>query len=145
MAITKTVSNRFKLELGKAAIDFSSDVFKAVLMEDGFVFDKDAHGELADVNGAPSEIISATGGYEEKTLVVDTAWNQDDTNDLAFIDWENVTWTASGANFDDFDGILVYDSSHADDVIVGYIDLGQTITLVDGNSFQAQNMGFETT
>lgn len=141
MAITKTVSNRIKFEKGKGTIDFSADVFKAALMADGFTYDKDSHGQLSQVS---ANIITSAGGYEAKTLVVDTAWNQDNTNDLACIDWENVTWTAASANFDDFDGILVYDDSHVDKVVIGYIDLGQTITLVDGNSFQAQNMGFET-
>ena len=140
MAITKTVSNRFKLELGKAAINFDSDVFKAIIMADGFTFNPDTHGKLAAV---VASTITAAGGYTEKTLVVDTAWNQDDANDVAFIDWENVTWTASGADFDDFSGIIVYDNSHVDNVVIGCIDLGQVISVIDGNSFQLQNIGFE--
>jgi hypothetical protein len=141
MAITKTVSNRFKLEIGKAAINFTSDVFKAVIMAEGFVYNKATHGTLAAV---AASIISGAGGYGAKTLVVKTAWNQDNVNNVAFVDWENVTWTASGAAFDDFIGVIVYDDTHADDVVVGYIDPGQIITLSDNNSFQLQNVGFET-
>jgi hypothetical protein len=140
MAITKTISNRFKLELGKATINFTSDVFKAIIMADGFTFNPDTHGTLAAV---VASVITSAGGYTEKTLAVDTAWNQDNTNDIAFVDWENVTWTASGGNFDDFIGVIVYDDSHADDVVVGCIDLGQIISVIDGNSFQLQNIGFE--
>jgi hypothetical protein len=140
MAITKTVSNRFKLEIGKAAINFTSDAFKAVVMASGFTFNPDTHGTLAAVLAS---IITAAGGYTEKALVVSAAWNQDDVNDIAFIDWANVTWTASGASFDNFTGVIVYDDAHVEKVVVGCIDLGQIITLTDGNSFQLQNIGFE--
>jgi hypothetical protein len=140
MAITKTVSNRFKLELGKAAINFTSDAFKAAIMSEGFVFNPDTHGTLAAIS---ANIISANGGYAAQTLSVLTAWNQDDVNDLAFVDWSNVTWTASGASFDIFNGVIIYNDTHVDKVVVGCINLGQTITLTDGNSFQLRNIGFE--
>lgn len=141
MAVTKTVSNEFKLELGKAAINFTSDVFKAKLMAPAFTFDKDAHGTVGDL---PANEITAAGSYAELTLTVDTAWNQDNVNDKAYIDWADATWTASGAAFDDFASVIVYDATHASDVIVGCIDLGETVSLTDGNTFELQNIGFET-
>jgi hypothetical protein len=141
MAITKIVSNKFKLELGKAAVNFLTDTFKAVLMLEGFVYNRDTHGTLASI---AASIISATGGYAAQTLSVIAAWNQDDVNDLAFVDWSNVTWTASAApGFDYFNGVIIYNDTHADKVVVGHIGLGQVVTLTDGNSFQLRNIGFE--
>jgi hypothetical protein len=140
MAITKTVSNRFKLELGIGAVSFVDDSFKVILMAPGFVFNKDSHGTLAAV--LASEITGA-GGYSEKTLVADVAWNQDNVNDLAYLDWSDVNWAASGGDCDNFSAAIVYDDTHADDIVVGCIDFGETIVLVDGSTFRLQDTGFE--
>ncbi len=140
MAITKILSNRFKLELGKGSVNFGSDAFKVMLMASGFTFDKDIDGTVGDV--LASEITNA-GGYSEKDLVTDVAWNQDDVNDLAFLDWEDVTWSAVGADFDDFGAAIIYDDTHADGVVVGCIDFGEIITLTDESSFRLQDTGFE--
>lgn len=140
MPVTKTVSNKLKLELGKGTVNFAGHAFKVVLMAEGFVFDKDAHGDLEDVE---DDIITDAGGYTEKSLVIDDAWNQDNVNDLAFLNWKNVTWSAVGGDFDDFDAAIVYDDDHADDLIVGCIDFGETISLVDESGFRLQDTGFE--
>lgn len=140
MAITRTVSNEFKFELGKGAIDFSSDTFKAMLMDTSFTYNQDTHGTVSDVS---SDEITSAGGYARETLVVDTAWSQNDTDNKGVIAWDDVTWTASGASFDDFLAVIIYDDTHASDVIVGCIALGQTLSVGDGNSFQLQNIGFE--
>jgi hypothetical protein len=140
MAITKTLSNRFKLELGKGSVNFGSDAFKVILMASGFIFDKDIHGTIAAV--IASEITNA-GGYSEKDLVTDVAWNQDDVNDLAFLDWADVTWSAVGADFDNFDAAIIYDNTHVDGLVVGCIDFGEITSLTNGSSFQLQDTGFE--
>ena len=140
MAITKTLSNRFKLELGKGAVNLSSDAFKVMLMASGFIFDRDLHGTLADVL---ADEITDAGGYLRKDLITDVAWNQDNVNDLAFLDWKDVTWFAAGTAFDNFSAAIVYDDTHADDLVVGCIDLGAIITLIDGSGFRLQDPGFE--
>lgn len=140
MAITRTVSNEFKFELGKGNIDFSSDTFKGMLMDSTFTFNQDTHGTVSDVS---ADEISSAGGYARATLVVGTAWNQDNTDNKGSIAWNDVTWTASGASFDNFVAVIIYDDTHASDVIVGCIALGQTLSVGDGNSFQLQNIGFE--
>lgn len=134
------VPNEFKFENGKAANNFSSHVYKIMLMADGFTFNKDTHGTVADVSA--SEITSA-GGYARITLTVDAAWAQDNTNDKGSIAWNNVTFTATGADFDDFSAAIVYNDTHASDLIVGCIDFEATIALANGNSFQMQALGFD--
>ena len=135
-----SLSNRFKYEQGLGTNDFSSDTYKIMLMAAGFSFDPDAHGTKADV--AASEI-SSNGGYTEQTLAVNSAWVQDNTNDKGALTWNNVTWTASGAAFDNFRAAIIYNDTHASDIIVGCIDFETDLSVPDGLTFQVQNLGFE--
>ena len=135
-----TVPNEFKFENGKGNNDFSSDTYKLILMSDSFTFNKDTHGTYSDVSASE---ISSSGGYAAQTLTVDSAWAQDNVNDKGTIAWNNVTFTASGGDFDDFGSAIVYNDSHGSDVIVGHIDFEQTISLANGNSFQMQSLGFD--
>lgn len=135
-----TVPNEFKYENGKGNNDFSTDTYKIMLMADTFTFDKDTDGTVSDVS---ADEISSTGSYARITLTVDSAWAQDNTNDKGSIAWNNVTFTASGGDFDDFGSAIIYNDSHASDLIVGHIDFEQTISLVSGNSFQMQSLGFD--
>lgn len=141
MAVTCTISNEFKYEKGLGAVLFNSHTFKVILMADGFVFNPDTHGTYSDVSA--SEITSAggytVGGY---ALSVDSAWAQNNTDNTAEIAWVDKTFTASGAAFDTFCAAIIYDDTHASDVIVGCIDLDQSIDIADGGSFQLQDMGY---
>jgi len=146
MAITLTVSNEFKLELGKGSVDFSSDTFKIILMGTGFVFDPDTDGQYQDVS---ADEITSAGGYTVggQTLTVDSAWAQDNTNDKAALTWADETFTASGAAFDTFcAGIIVKTTdatTDATDFIVGCIATGADIDVEDGKSFIFQDLGYD--
>jgi len=136
-----TVPNEFKFENGSGNNDFSSDTFKIMLMDDTFTFNKDTHGTVSDV---VANEISSNGGYARATLTVDTAWAQDNTNDKGTISWNDVTFTASGGDFDDFGSAIIYNDTHASDLIVGHIDFEMTVSLANGNSFQMQSLGFDS-
>ena len=139
---TVTVSNQFKYEKGLGNVDFSSDTFKIALMANGYTFDEDAHGVWADVSASE---ISTTGGYTAggEALTVESAWVQDDTDDQADISWSDHTFTASGAAFDAISGAIIYDDTHASDLIVGAIMFDSDISVSDGNSLQLQDLGFD--
>ena len=145
MAITLTVSNKFKYEMGIESVDLSSDTVKVILMESGFVYDKDADGTYANVS---ADEITSAGGYTVggEALTVDSAWAQDNTNDRAAITWVDKTFTASGAAFDTFCAailVLTVDATtDTTDVVIGCIEFGQDISVADGASFQLQDMGY---
>jgi hypothetical protein len=106
----------------------STDVFKAYLSNDAPVVGTDT------VKANVAEI-TAAGGYAEKTLT--TAWAE--TGAGAGI-WRlsmgaDQTWTASGAAFDAFQYVVVYDSTVAGSPLVGYWNYGSALTLNDGDSF----------
>lgn len=141
MAVTATLSNHFKAEKAKGSINFNSDSFKGALMTTTFAFDKDAHATWTDVSG---EEISATGNYAIVAVSVSGEVQEDDTNDRARVEFENVTFTASGDNFDPCGSFIMYDDTTADDTIVGCIDFGTDYTVSDGNSIQVQNLAFNS-
>jgi len=138
MAVTATVSNHFKFKLASGDIDFDSDVFKVILMNTTFSFDKDVHATLADVT---ANQLSTGNGYtqNDKTLTgVSVA--EDDTNDKAAVTWDNATWTASGGAIGPTGAYILYDDTTTDDTVVACIDFGTDYTINDGSSIQLQTI-----
>lgn len=139
MAITITLSNHWKYQLGKKLVDVSADTFKIILMNDSFAFDKDAHATLADVIASPSAELETGYGYtqQDKALSGGT-WAEDDTNDKGARTFDNVTWTASGGDIGPTGSAVIYDDTTSDDTVVGCIDFGTDYTIPNGSSFQIQ-------
>ena len=153
MAVTRTLSNKFKLELGKGSIDLSNataGAFRVILMNNTFTFDRNTHGAYEDIK---ADELAALNGYTklDKALVASAAWAQDNVNDKATISWENPTWTAASGSIGPTGAAVVvqYDAGGTatgdNSLIVGCIDFGEDITVTDGVSFQLQNMGFDLT
>jgi len=146
MAIVITIPNKFKTELGKGSVDFSSDTFKMILMGSGFVFDPDTDGTYADIS---ADEITSAGGYTVggTALTVDSAWAQDNANDKATIAWNNCTFTASGADYDTFcAGVIVHtidSTTDTTDLVVCCIAIGTDIDVTDGLSFIFQTLGYD--
>ncbi len=151
MAVTRVLSNGFKLELGKGSIDFSdatAGAFRVILMkaQAEFTFDRDTMGTYGDVSG---DELATLYGYTQldEALVIDSAWAQNNADNKAEISWNNVTWTADGGSIGPTSAaiILQYDAGNGgdDSLVVGCIDFGEDITVTDGISFQLQNIGFD--
>lgn len=153
MAIVSTTSNHWKYQLGKKAVDISADTFKIILMDTTFAFDKDTHATLADVISSPSAELATAYGYtqQNKELVVDSAWAENDTNDDGEVTFANVTWTASGGDIGPTGSAVVYDdttgvaSPFVSPTVVGCIDFGTDYTIPNGSSLQLQTIKFTLT
>lgn len=144
MAVTLTVANKLKYEMGIGTIDFSSATFKVALMATSFAFGAGTHGLWSDASG--SEITPGSGyAAGGETLTAATAWAQDNASDQAAISWSDVTWTASGGDIGPFGAAIIYNSSHASSVVVGCIDLGTDVTVSDGNDFTLKDLGYDYT
>jgi hypothetical protein len=124
--------NHIKYLLATGAIDFSGDSFKIILMQTGFVFDKDVHEEYADVSG--NELATANGYTQGSKTLSGVAVTEDDVDDRCEIVWSNVTWTASGGAIGPASGAIIYDDTVASDPIVGYIDFNGDQTQPDGGT-----------
>lgn len=125
-------SNNIKYQLAVGAIDFSSDTFKIILMESGFVYDKDSHEEYSDVSG--NELATGNGYTAGGATLAGVAVTEDDVDDRCEVTWNNVAWVAGGGPIGPASGAIIYDDTHASDAIVGYIDFGGDYTQADGGT-----------
>jgi hypothetical protein len=83
----------------------------------------------------------ATGnGYTQNTQTTGaTTVSLDNNNNYAKMTFPTVQWTAAGGSIGPTPGAILYDDTHANNVIVGYIDFGGDQTTTDGNDFEIQN------
>ncbi len=146
MAVVSTVSNHWKYQLGKGAVDVSADTFKIILMDDSFAFNKDTHATLADVTASPSDELPTGSGYtqQDKALSGGT-WAEDDSGDKGTRTFSAASWTASGGDIGPTGSAVVYDDTSADKTVVGCIDFGADITAPDGTVLSVQSIEISNT
>lgn len=123
-------ANRLKYLVASGSIDFSSDTFIIILMQSGFVFDKDSHHQYSDVSG--SELATANGYTQKTKTLANVSVTEDDTDDRTEITWDDVSWTASGGPIGPSPGAIILDDTDGNDSLVGYIDFGADYTQADG-------------
>ena len=131
-------ANRLKYLMAQGDVDFSADVFKIILMESGFSFDRDAHHEYADVSG--NELPTGNGYTAGGITLAGVAVTEDDANDRTTITWNNVSWVASGGPIGPSPGAIILDDTDANDSLVGYIDFGAEYTQADGGTATVTNI-----
>ena len=98
-------------------------------MVSGFVFNKDTHHKYSEV--LASELATGFGYTQGAKVLAGVAVTEDDANDKCAVTWTNPTWTAAGGSIGPVSGAIIFDNTHADDAIVGYIDFGGDITQAD--------------
>lgn len=145
MAVVATLSNHFKYMLATGKVDFSSggNVYKLILMNNTFAFDKDAHATLADVTA--DQLGTGSGYTQDNEVLANVAVTEDDANDKAYVTWDDATFTASGGSIGPTGAYIVYDDTTTDDTVVGCVDYGTDFTIPDESSFQCQNIQFDLT
>jgi hypothetical protein len=136
MSITCTLSNHWRYQLGAKAVDIANDTFKAILMTDTFVFDKDTHSTLADVSA--SELATGNGYTQQNKTFSGGSWTEDDTGDKGVRTFDSISWTASGGAIGPIGSLVIYDDTTSDDTVVGCIDFGTDYTIPEGSTFQVQ-------
>jgi hypothetical protein len=137
MAITCTLSNHWRYQVGAKAVDIQNDTFKAILVNTTFAFDKDAHATLADVIASSSPELATGNGYtQQNKALTGGTWTEDDANDKGIRTFDNITWTASGGSIGPTGALVIYDDTTADDTVVGCVDFGDDYTIPDGTNLQ---------
>ena len=109
------------------------DVFKMILMQAGFVFDKDAHHCYADV--IASEVANGNGYTTGGATLTGVGCVVDNVTDQAKTTWANVQWNATGGSLSASGAIIYVDSGATEDyinAIISYKDAAGTITALDG-------------
>jgi len=134
--MSSEVGNKARYCLSVGAIDFSSDTFKAILMDSGFTFDPDAHDAYADVSA--DELTNGNGYTTGGETLTGVAITESDVNDRAEITWDNITWTAASGTIGPTPGAIIYDDTVTVSglvpakPVIGYIDFGGEQSEPDG-------------
>lgn len=135
-----TMSNKIKFLLATKKIDFSADVFKIILMNAGFVFDKDNHEVYANVSG--NELPTGNGYTAGGNTLAGVAVLEDDIDDRTEVTWNSTSWTATGGPIGPSRGAIIYDDTVATPVkpIIGFIDFGADFTQSAGGVATLSNL-----
>ena len=132
------IANNFRVLLAQGAVDFDANTFKAIAMQEGFVFDPSTDDLYADVS---SQEVAAGYGYTAGGVTLTgVSIAQNDTDARADVTWNNITWTASGGDVGPIAGVIIYDDSITGDPILGYIDFGGAYTVADGGTATIANV-----
>src|SRR3990172_1066300 len=102
-------SNHLKYLLLTGVIDFLNDQFKIILMESGFVFNKDTHANYADV--LASELATGFGYTQGTKVLAGVTVTEDDGNDRGEVTWNNPSWVAAGGDIGPVSGAIIYDET----------------------------------
>tara|TARA_R100001163_G_C5059590_1_gene196287 strand:- start:1458 stop:1877 length:420 start_codon:yes stop_codon:yes gene_type:complete len=116
----------FAKQVAEKAHNLSTDTLKVALSNTAI--NAATATQLSDVTQ-----ISTNGGYAAATVTGLSGTEASGVYKLATSN--NVTFTASGAAFDTFRYVVLYNDSATNDLLIGYWDYGSAVDITDGNSF----------
>lgn len=112
--------------LGLAALNLNTDTFKVYLSNA-------VPSASADAVKADLAEISAGFGYTAGGTDVQNTYSE--TTGTGTFAGTDITWTAAGGSIGPFQYAVMYDDTHASDVLCNWWDYGSAITLNDGETF----------
>lgn len=121
---TWTKFNSFVEKLAEAGHNLGSDTLKIALTNTAPVASNAVIGDITQ--------ISSAGTYAPATVTITSSAQSGGTYTLANA---AVTFTATGAAFDEFRYAVLYNDTSATDDLIAYYDYGVGYTLADGQSF----------
>ena len=114
--------------IGQGEVDFSSDVFKVALMTSSWSPPTDDENNPYWTN--TNEITDSTGDYTAGGETLDnTAWTSNDTSNAAEFTADPETLT--GSTIADYRYAVIYDDTHANDLIISITDFGSAQSITD--------------
>lgn len=120
---TFNLFNSFKEELAEAGHNLGSDTLRIALSNTAPVATNTVLSNITQ--------ISSAGGYTPLQATQVSSAQTSGTYKLTLTD---TTFTASGAAFDAFRYVVVYNDTSATDKLIGWYDYGSSITLAAGES-----------
>ena len=126
--MSSQLADNFLEQLLLKKIDFAADVFKIILMDSGFVFDRVVHTAYSSVS--VYELDTALGYTVGGATLAGVAVTEDNTAHCGKVSWNTAAWTATGGNLV-ASGAVIYDDTTAIKYIVGYLDFEGPQTTLD--------------
>lgn len=112
--------------LGLAAVNCNTDVFRVYLTDNApSASADDVLADLAEFAGGTGY---TAGGEDVQNLYSEAAG----TGTLTGTD---VVWTAGAADWAAFQYVVMYDDTHASNILISWWDYGSALTLGDGETF----------
>jgi hypothetical protein len=123
------------------ALNLLSDTIKVMLVSPSYTPDKD-HDFVDSITGGSSKELTGTGyvagfgGSGRKTLASKTV-TKDNTNDIAFFDAADVTWTGINAGTVGFVAVIKEVTTDADSPLLAVIDISPDV-VTNGSDYTEQ-------
>lgn len=112
--------------LGLAAVNLNTDALFVYLTNNAP--SASADDVLADLAGLGTGNGYTAGG-------ADTTNTYSETTGTGTLAGTDVVWTASGGTIGPFQYVVLYDNTHASDILIGWWDYGSALTLQDTETF----------
>lgn len=131
-----TPSNEYKYRLLKQT---EGHTYKIILMQTGFVYNKDTHSLLSDVSA--SELTTGNGYTAGGKTLANITVTKDNDTDKGILAADDVSWTASGGILATA-GCIVYNDTMTDDPVAFFMDAEGTISSPDGITLDIKNIRY---
>jgi len=129
MALTYNKYNVFVEDEAEGVHNLGSDTLKIALSN---TTPSASHGGLSEVTE-----IAAGNGYTAGGNTVTIASSSQTGGTYTLVGSGTVSFIASGGSIADFQYLILYNDTSTGDRLIGYWDYGATVSLADGNSFNA--------
>lgn len=139
--MASVTTNKARTLLLNTGINLLTDTIKVMLVNTSYVESK-SHDFVSSITGGTSKELSGTGytagfgGSGRKTLSSKTV-TQDNTNNKAYFDAADVTWTAINAGTVGFVAVIKEVTSDSDSPIIAIIDVSPDI-VTNGGDYTVQ-------
>lgn len=87
--------------------------------------------------------IAASGEYTQVTLSVSGEQVSDENGNLAYVNYDDIIFEASGEDFENTSGCVIFDDTDNQNTIIAGIEFDSTYTVTAGNSITLKNPKIE--
>jgi len=122
--------NRGKQQVLSGSTSLLSDTIKVMLVTSSYTFDAD-HNFVSEVSANEVSVVGYTGGFAGagRKALANKSVTEDDTNDLAYFDADDLTWTGLATGATVGGAILVKEvTNDAASQLLVFMDLADTPT-----------------
>lgn len=130
-----TLYNSAKKKLIDGSLDLDTDTIKVALLSSSYTPNIDTHVFYSDLT---NELATASGYTQGGTALANKAITVDTVNDRAYLDADDVSWSASGTLTVRYAVLYKSTGVGSTSALIGYIDFTTDRTALNGEQFYIQ-------